>query len=127
MPGVRDGYCRIERFPGVKDTEISVITPVHPVDMISHIPAIAELAQDNGAIDTSKAPGAYRTIIEGEYNRLGIGGVRKADDEIQYDTLWEAWDGRADEWAVKNLSPDLYRKWRKDIFGQEVKLRSSQR
>lgn len=25
----------------------------------------------------------------------------------------------ADDWAVENLSTELYKKWRKDIFGQE--------
>lgn len=54
MPGVRDGYCRIERYPG---TEMIVITPLHPVDAIRHIPAIANYAEENASCDTSQVPG----------------------------------------------------------------------
>lgn len=67
MPGVRDGYCRIERYPG---TEMIVITPLHPVDAIKHIPTIAKFAEENAACDTSEVPARLREIIDSEYKRL---------------------------------------------------------
>ena len=70
MPGVSDGYCRIERYSDQPGTSVAIITPVHPVDMIKHILTIAKLAHDNAAVDTSGVPDAYRAIIESEYKRL---------------------------------------------------------
>lgn len=77
MPGVRDGYCRIERYADDPATYVAIITPVHPVDMINHIQTIAKFAHENAAVDTSKVPEQYRQIIKEEFERLGIGGVRK--------------------------------------------------
>lgn len=124
MPGVRDGYCRIERYPGPAPIdEIAVITPVHPVELIKYIPLIAELAEGNASCDTSKVPEIYRGIIEGEYRRLKIGGVEPAegtvlDPAVAAELQREA-TKKADDWAAHNLSPDIYIKWRKDIYGQE--------
>jgi len=71
MPGVSDGYCRIERYAGQEgDARIIVITPIHPTEMINHIPAIAKYAHENAASDTSEIPQRYRKILEQEYNRL---------------------------------------------------------
>src|ERR1700677_694150 len=170
MPGVRDGYCQIERYAG---DEKVVITPVHPVDLINHIPTIAKFAEENVSCDTSGVPEKYRKIIEAEYERLRIGGVGHPAEaaigiptekwllgemnsmcaESLYPELFDKWESvreelklrrRAlkddgsnkdepateeniigpDKWAQLNLSPDLYRKWRKDVFGQEYKLKS---
>ena len=65
MPGVRDGYCKIERYAEGNGTKI-VITPVHPVDLIKHIPTIAKFAEENAASDTSSVPAELKKIIEGE-------------------------------------------------------------
>lgn len=80
MPGVRDGYCRIERYTELNGETKVVITPIHPVDLIKHIPTIALLAESNAACDTSAVPDILRTVIESEYKRLRIGGVEKAID-----------------------------------------------
>lgn len=105
MPGVREGYCRIERYPEMHGTKV-VITPVHPVDLIKHIPTISKFAEENAACDTSGVPVELRKIIEEEYRRL------KGTDEPEPLK-------RADEWAVQNLSHDLYQQWKKEVFGQE--------
>jgi hypothetical protein len=163
MPGVREGYCRIERYSELNVESKVVITPVHPVDLIDHIPLIAKFAEENVSCDTSEVPGKYRKVIEDEYERLRIGGVQKAEPS----ELWilgemnvmcaesldperfDKWESvreelrlrrralkkddsdepavgvvNPDKWAQENLSPDLYRKWRKDVFGQEYKLKS---
>lgn len=75
MPGVRDGYCRIERYADDLDTYVAVITPVGPVHMIDHIPTIAKLAEENAAVDTSKVPERYRKVLESEISRFV--GVQK--------------------------------------------------
>lgn len=72
MPGVRDGYCRIERMPNVTGGSEVIITPVHPLDMIDHIPTIAKLAEENATCDTSRVPARYREIIKKEYQRIGL-------------------------------------------------------
>jgi hypothetical protein len=101
MPGVRDGYCRIERYP---NQDMVVITPVHPVDLIKHIPTIAKFAEENAASDTSSVPDKLREIIAGEYDRLG-------------GTTDTATLKKADDWAQLNLPHDLYKKWHQDMFG----------
>ena len=67
MPGVRDGYCRIERMPS---DGVVIITPVHPVDMIKHIPLIAEFAEENATCDTSEMPKKYLEILKSELDRV---------------------------------------------------------
>ena len=131
MPGVRDGYCRIERYPVKGELEISVITPVHPVELVNHIPMIAKAAEDNLAYDTSGMSETYRSIIESECQRLGIGGVHPAEatviDPDVADELKREAIKKADEWAVENLSTELYRRWRKDIYGQQPRLKSAEK
>lgn len=78
MPGVRDGYCKIERFAETNGETNVTITPVHPVDLIKHIPTIALLAESNGSIDTRAVPETYRGIIETECRRIGVGGEEPA-------------------------------------------------
>lgn len=70
MPGVRDGFCRIERYPESNGETVIVITPVHPIDMIREIPTIAELAEENNSIDTKDVIENYRKIIAAEVERL---------------------------------------------------------
>lgn len=70
MPGVSDGYCRIERYSDQQGTCVAVITAISPIDMIKHIPTIAELAHKNAACDMSGVPDTYRSIIEDEYQKL---------------------------------------------------------
>ena len=70
MPGVRDGYCRIERYPGENGFETAVITPIDPVEMVKHIPLIGEYAFNSPVRDTAEVPSRYFKIIEGEYKRL---------------------------------------------------------
>lgn len=71
MPGTSDGYCRIERYPGKKGNAwVSIITPIHPVDMINHIPTIAQFAEENAACDTSGVPAKLKQIIEQEHMRI---------------------------------------------------------
>lgn len=78
MPGVNDGYCRIERYAGNNEAaQTIIITPVNPVDMIKHIPIIAQYAHENAAVDTAKVSEQYRAIIKAEYERLRIGGVQE--------------------------------------------------
>lgn len=133
MPGVRDGYCRIERYPGPakEGVDIAVITPVHPIELIKHIPEIARLALNNASCDTSKVPETYREIIEGECRRLNINGVAPAegptvlDPKVAEGIKHEAIK-KVDDWAVENLSPDVYKKWRKDIYGIIPGLKPSQ-
>lgn len=105
MPGVRDGYCKIERVPSVTGGSEVVITPIHPIDMIAHIPAIAIAAEMNPACDTSGVPKHYREIIEREWRRVGpaIPPTIVALNE-------------ADKWAQSNLPPDLYKKWVDEVL-----------
>jgi hypothetical protein len=109
MPGVSDGYCRIERYPEGNGTKV-VITPVHPVDMIKHIPTIAKFAEENAPSDVSAE---LRKIIEGEYARITVDkdGVPIAG-QIQREVL-----KKADDWAVLNLPHDLYKTWHTEMFG----------
>lgn len=69
MPGVRDGYCRIERYTeGLY--EVVTITPVHPTEMIKHIPGIAKLAEENVFSDTSDVLSQYVEILKKELDRV---------------------------------------------------------
>lgn len=104
MPGVRDGYCRIERYPGPKDAEIAVITPVHPTALIQHIPMIVNAAENNATCDTSGVAETYRSIIESESHRLRIGGV---DPELTYAAALEMVNDASSE----KLPADLHKKW----------------
>lgn len=79
MPGVSDGYCRIERYPKVDGEDSTVITPIHPVDMIKHLSAIVQLAHDNPVVDTAGVKERYMSFVEAEYIRLRIGGVEKKE------------------------------------------------
>lgn len=128
MPGVRDGYCRIERYPGTakEGVEIAVITPVHPVDLIKHIPQIAELAESNKAHDTSEVPGILRRVIKSEYERLLIGGVEpeRADPIVDPELTYEAALEMVDHVCVEKLPPDVYKKWKDIMFYPQ---KSSQR
>lgn len=67
MPGIRDGFCRIERYA---NEGMIVITPVSPVDMIKFIPQIAETAETCKVIDTSDVPQQYREILQSELARV---------------------------------------------------------
>lgn len=53
MPGVRDGYCRIERTHSNHDIDHIQITPLDPIEAVKHIKAIVRLALENNAIDTT--------------------------------------------------------------------------
>jgi hypothetical protein len=171
MPGVRDGYCRIERYPEMNGDAKVVITPVHPEELVNHIPTIAKLAEENNSYNTAEVFGKYLRIIENEYERLMTGGAHSAEgvyvtsekwilaemnrmceaslDPERFD-MWESvreeltlrrgalkkdvsqkYEPKSkeeiispDNWAQQNLSHDLYRKWQKDVFGQEYKLKS---
>jgi len=70
MPGVSAGYCLIERYAERDGKTVSVITPVHPTEMISHIPLIAQYAHENKAVDTAKVPKRYEEIITAEYDKI---------------------------------------------------------
>jgi hypothetical protein len=122
MPGVRDGYCRIERMPNDNGGTEVVITPIWPTDLIKHIPLIAKFAHENPASDTAGVPSEYRKIIEGEYARICVDkdGV-PIIGQIQREIL-----KKADEWAVGNLPHDLYKVWHKEMFGFEPRKISSQ-
>lgn len=50
MPGVRDGYCRIERSHSQKDVDFIVIVPLDPGEAVKHIPSIRDGALSNAAI-----------------------------------------------------------------------------
>lgn len=76
MPGVRDGYCRIERYPDETNGEMKVvITPIHPIDMIGHILYIAKLALENNSLNTAVVLDQYEKIIAGEFERLKTKGT----------------------------------------------------
>jgi hypothetical protein len=53
MPGVRDGYCRIERSHSQKDIDFIVITPLDPGEAIKHIAAIKKFAINSACINTT--------------------------------------------------------------------------
>lgn len=63
MPGVRDGYCRIERYPNSDGSTQIVITPLHPLDAIGHIPLIAQFAKENATCDTSSVAHRIQKMI----------------------------------------------------------------
>lgn len=112
MPGVRDGYCRIERYSEGNGTKV-VITPVHPVDFIKHIPIIAKFAEENASCDTSGVPVELRKIIDAEYHRLRDTDVpaKLEEPEMVYAEALEM----VDLACVEKLPHDLYKKW-KDIM-----------
>lgn len=60
MPGVRDGYCRIERSERNEKVEIAIITPLDPGEAIKHIPAIKEFALSSAVCDTA----GYKERVE---------------------------------------------------------------
>jgi hypothetical protein len=109
MPGVRDGYCRIERYPEINGDAKVVITPVHPVELINHIPLIAKFAEENAASDTSEVPKRYRKIIKGESDRLKI---KDEDPEMVFAQALEM----VDVVCVGKLPHDLYKKWKDIMF-----------
>ena len=66
MPGVRDGYCRIERSHSDKDIDYIVITPLDPGAVLKNIPSMVRLALDNKVIDTADfSPLAAKKLNEG--------------------------------------------------------------
>lgn len=84
MPGVRDGYCRIERSQANDKFEVVVITPLDPGEAVKHIPLIKEQAIQNECTDT--------------------GGVK----EKVYGQDLEA----VNVLCKNNLPPDVLAKWR---------------
>lgn len=65
MPGVKDGFCRIERVDGR-----IIITPIHPLDILKYIPIMRDLAELNPAIDTSGMREFYLEILQSELGRI---------------------------------------------------------
>jgi len=88
MPGVRDGYCRIERYPSSDGTTQIVITPLHPLDAIGHIPIIAQFAKENATCDTSSVANRIQKII-GELTSNSKNIINELASEIKVPTLGE--------------------------------------
>lgn len=88
MPGVRDGYCRIERYPSSDGTTQIVITPLHPLDAIGHIPIIAQLAKENATCDTSSVANRIQKII-GELTSNSKNIIYELASEIKVPTFGE--------------------------------------
>lgn len=119
MPGVRDGYCRIERYPGPNE-EIAVITPIHPVEAIKHIPTIALLAESNGSIDTTQVSVEYRRIIESECKRIRLKDYEKSeiavdaevpDPIVDLELTYAAALEMVNDASSEKLPADLHKKW----------------
>ena len=113
MPGVRDGYCRIERYAEVNGEVKVVITPVHPVELINHIPLIAKFAEENAACDTSGVAERYLKIIQQEGARIKV--------EIDGSKM-----KRADDWLKDNLPHPLYKRWVDEVLYDASKIFASQ-
>lgn len=83
MPGVRDGYCRIERSHTGTAGERIAIMPLDPLEVVKHIPTIKQNALENAVIDKS-----------------GIKDIFEQQDLNAVNTMCE-----------QSLSPDIFEKW----------------
>lgn len=70
MPGVRDGYCRIERYSDQNGVVVAVITPVGPIEMLKYIPDIIRQAEENACIDKADVPKILLALFESHRDRL---------------------------------------------------------
>lgn len=124
MPGVRDGYCRIERYPGPakEGSEIAVITPIHPTEAIKHIPQIVELATNNNTYSRDEVKAKYKEILIAEITKIRDEDedFAVADPELTYEAALEM----VDHVCVEKLPPDVYKKWKDIMFYPQ---KSSQR
>lgn len=108
MPGVRDGYCRIERYPNDEKTgTVVVITPIHPVEMIKHIPLIIQYASENAASDTAAVPETLLAIIEAEHKRLKV----ENPEEIFAAAL-----EMIDHVSSVKMPPELHKRWHSIMY-----------
>lgn len=94
MPGVRDGYCRIERSHSAKDTDFITITPLDPIEAVKHVKAIKRLALENACIDTA----GVKEMIEKQ---------ELSENILSEPELLK----QLDDMCVQSLSPDAYQKW----------------
>lgn len=72
MPGVRDGYCRIERTHSNHDIDHIQITPLDPIEAVKHIKAIVRLALENNAIDTSDVRELITNVFKEAMTQLNV-------------------------------------------------------
>lgn len=96
MPGVNDGYCRIERCPSSGNAVTILITPLDPGEAIKHIPMIKQNARQNACIDTN--------------------GFNQRIEEQDLDAV--------ETMCKESSSPDILEKWRevKEILKQTRKV-----
>lgn len=70
MPGVQDGYCRIERSHSHGGTDFIVITPLSPEDALKHIPSIKRFALESNVVDKATAFKAWEGQIVDSMNEM---------------------------------------------------------
>lgn len=117
MPGVSDGYCRIERYPGGKDgAEIAVITPINPAKLVQCIPMIVNAAENNAAIDTSGVSETWRSIVECEWNRIRPKGEKRDEPIVDPGLTMAAALEMVDHACVEKLPPGVYKIWKDNMF-----------
>lgn len=70
MPGIKDGYCQIERYSELNGNTVAVITPINPIDMLKHLSAIIAHAEENACIDKVNVPEILLAFFETHRHRL---------------------------------------------------------
>ena len=91
---VRDGFAQVRLVYDDKGHRFFEIKPIHPIEMPKYIDLINENA------------GKFKTSDEPQMDQLPVAGQQ------QQQVL-----KKADDWAVQNLTHDLYKKWHEEMFG----------